>query len=85
MDFRKKVTVILHARQQKRHRYKNRLLEYVGESEGGMICANSIETCIFPYIKEMTSASWMHEAGHSELVLWDNPRDGGGRKVREGF
>jgi len=33
----------------------------------------------------MTSASWMHEAGHSELVLWDNPRDGGGRKVREGF
>ena len=64
---------------------KNRLLEYVGEGEGGMIWENSIETCIFPYIKEMTSASWMREAGHSELVLWDNPRDGGGRKVRAGF
>ena len=24
---------------------------------------------ILPYIKEMTSASWMHEAGHSELVF----------------
>ena len=29
----------------------NRLLEYVGEGEGGMIWENSIETCIFPYIK----------------------------------
>ena len=64
---------------------KNRLLEYVGEGEGGMIRENIIETCIFPYIKEMTSASWMHEEGLSELVLWDNPRDGGGRKVRAEF
>ena len=31
----------------------------------------------------MTNASLMHEAGHSELVLWDNPGgwdgEGGGR------
>ena len=27
---------------------KNRLLDYVGEGEGGMICENSIETCILP-------------------------------------
>ena len=33
----------------------------------------------------MTSASLIHEAGHSELVLWDNPSDGGGRKMRVGF
>ena len=26
----------------------------------------------------MTSASLMHEAGHSKLVLWDNPEGGGG-------
>ena len=64
---------------------KNRLLEYAGEGKGGMISENSTETCIFPYIKEMINASWMHEAGFSELVPWDNPRDGGGRKVREGF
>ena len=44
----------------------------MGEGKGGMIWENSIETCILPYVKEMTSASLMHEAGHSKLVLWDN-------------
>ena len=37
MVFRKMVMMILHARQQKRHRYKNRLLDSVGEGEGRMI------------------------------------------------
>ena len=35
----------------------------------------------------MTRASWMHEAGHSKLVLWDNPEgragEGGGRGVQD--
>ena len=35
----------------------------------------------------MTSASSMHEAGHSKLVLWDNPEgwggEGGGRGVQD--
>ena len=52
---------------------KNRLSDYVGEGEGEMIRENSIETCTSPYVKQMTSASSMHEAGHSKLVLWDNP------------
>ena len=26
----------------------------------------------------MTSANWMHEAGHPKLVLWDNPEGWGG-------
>ena len=30
---------------------KNRLLDSVGEGEGGMILDNSIETCILPYVK----------------------------------
>ena len=30
---------------------KNRLLDSVGEREGGMIWENSIETCILPYVK----------------------------------
>ena len=51
---------------------KNRLLDSVGEGEGGMISENSIETCTLPYVKHMTSASSMHEAGHSKPVLWDN-------------
>ena len=36
----------------------------------------------------MTSASLMHEAGHSKLVLWDNLEgwggEGGGRGVQDG-
>jgi len=30
---------------------KNRLLDSVGEGEGGMIWENNIETCILPYVK----------------------------------
>ena len=52
---------------------KNRLLDSVGEGEGGMIWENSIETCILSYVKPITSASVMHEAGHSKPMLWDNP------------
>ena len=50
----------------------NRLLDYVGEGEGGMIWENNIETYTLPYPKQMTSASLMHEAGHPKSVLWDN-------------
>ena len=36
----------------------------------------------------MTGASSMPEAGHSKLVLWDNPEgrggEGGGRGVQDG-
>ena len=42
-------------------------------SKSGMIWENSIETCILPYVKQMTSTSSMHEAGHSKPVLLDNP------------
>ena len=52
---------------------KNRLWDYMGEGEGGMIRENSIETCILPYVKQMNSASSMHEAGHSKPMFWDNP------------
>ena len=30
---------------------KNRLLDSVGEGEGGMIWENSIKKCILPYVK----------------------------------
>jgi len=30
---------------------KSRLLDYMGEGEGGMIWENSIKTCIWPYVK----------------------------------
>ena len=60
----------------------------MGEGGGGMIGENSSETCILPYVKQMTSPSSMHETGHSKLVHWDNPEgwdgEGGGKGVQDG-
>ena len=38
-----------------------RLLDSVGEDEGGMFRENSIETCILSIVKQITSPGWMHE------------------------
>ena len=76
------------ARQQKRHRCKEQILDSVGEGKGGMIWENSIETCVLPYVKKIPSPGWMHEAGRSRLVHWDDPEgwDGeeGGREAQDG-
>ena len=60
----------------------------VGEGGGGMIEENSIEMCILPYVKWISSPGSMHETGCSGLVHWDDPEgwdgDGGGRVVQDG-
>ena len=40
---------------------QNRLLDSVGEGEGGMFPENSIETRILSRVKQTTSPGWMHE------------------------
>ena len=40
---------------------QNRLLDSMGEGEGGMFRENSIETCILSRVKQITSPGWMHE------------------------
>ena len=40
---------------------QNRLLDSVGEGEGGMFRENTIETCILFRVKEITSPGWMRE------------------------
>ena len=40
---------------------QNRLLDSVGEGEGGMFRENTIETCILSRVKQITSAGWMYE------------------------
>ena len=40
---------------------QSRLLDSVGEGEGGMFRENSIETCILSRVKQITSPGWMHE------------------------
>ena len=62
---------------------KKRLLDSVGEGKGGMIWENSIETCILPYMRQITSPSWMHETRHSKQVHWGDGEVGGGFETEE--
>ena len=50
-----------------------------------MIYENSTETCTVPHVKQMTSASLMHKAGHSKLCSETIQRDKVGRKVGGGL
>ena len=67
---------------------RNRLLDSVGEGEGGMIWENDIETCMLSYVKEIASPGSLHETGCSGLMHWDDPEgwdgEGGGRGVQDG-
>ena len=64
---------------------KNRLLDSVGEGEGGMIWENSIETCILSYVKQIISPGSIHETGCSGLVHWDDPEGWDGQGDERGF
>ena len=61
---------------------KNRILDPVGEGEGGMIWENSIETCKLSHVKWTASPGSMHGTGFLGLVHWDDPEgwygEGGG-------
>ena len=65
-----------------------RLLESVGEGEGGMIWENGIETCIISYVKQIASPGSIHDTACLGLVHWDDPErwdeEGGGREVQDG-
>ena len=65
---------------------KIRLVDSVGEGEGGMIRENSIVTCILSYVKQIASPGSMQDSGHSGLVHWDDPEgwDGIGGGVQDG-
>ena len=58
---------------------QNRLLDSVGEGEGGMFQENSIETCILSIVKQITSPG----DKCSGLVHWADP-EGSGRGRCEG-
>jgi len=73
MEFRKKVTITLYARQQKRCRCIEQSLDSVGEGEGGMLWENGIEICIISYVKQIASPGSMQDTGCLGLVHWDDP------------
>ena len=65
-----------------------RILDSVGEGEGGMIWENSNETCMLPQVKQVASPGLMHERGQSGPVHWDDPEgwdgEGGGAVAQDG-
>ena len=64
---------------------QNRLLDSVGEGEGGMFRENSIETSVLSRVKQTTSPGWIHETSAQGQCTGMTQRDGMGREVGGGF
>ena len=64
---------------------QNRLLDSVGEDEGGMFRENSIETCILSRVKQITSPGWMHETSAQGWYTGKTQRDRVEREVGGGI
>ena len=54
---------------------QNRLLDSVGEGEGGMFQENSIKTCVLSRVKQITSPGWMHETSARSWCTGKTQRD----------
>ena len=54
---------------------QNRLLDSVGEEEGGMFQENSVKTCILPIVKQITSPGGMHETSAPAWCTGKTQRD----------
>ena len=63
----------------------NRLLDSVGEGEGGMFQENSIKTCILSRVKQVTSPGWMHETSARAWSTGKTQRDRVDREVGGGI
>ena len=64
---------------------QNRLLDSVGEGEGGMFQENSIETSILSRVKQITSPGGMHETRARTWCTRKTQRDQVERKVGGGI
>ena len=63
---------------------QNRLLDSVGEGEGGMFRENSIETGILSNVKQITSPGWMHETSAPAWCTGKTQKDRVEREVEGG-
>ena len=69
----------------KRDTGQNRLLDSVGEGEGGIFRENSIETSILSMVKQITSPGWVHETSAQGWCTGKTQRDGMEREAGEGI
>ena len=60
---------------------QNRLLDSVGEGEGGMFRENSIATSILSSVRQITSPGWKHEPSAQGWCTGKTQRDGVDREV----
>ena len=63
---------------------QNRLLDSVGEGEGGMFRENSIATCILSIVKQIISPRGMHETSAQAWCTGKTQRDWVEREVGVG-
>ena len=64
---------------------QKRILDSVGEGEGGMFRENSIETCILSRVKQITSPGWIHETSVWAWCTGKTQRDRVEREVGGGI
>ena len=64
---------------------QNRILDSMGEGEGGMFRENYIETCILSRVKQITSPGWMHETSARTWCTGKTQRDRVEREVGVGI
>ena len=64
---------------------QNRILDSVGEGEGGMFRENSIKTCILSRVKQITSPGWMHETSAQTWYTGKTQSDQAEREVGGGI
>ena len=64
---------------------QNRLLDSVGEGEGGMFRENSNETSILSRMKQITSPGWKHEPSAQGWCTGQTQRDGMEREAGGGI
>ena len=85
MEFRKMLMITLYAKQKRDTDVQNRLLDSVGEGEGGMFPENSMYIICSETDHQPRLDAWDKCSG---LVHWEDPegmgREGGGREDRDG-
>ena len=64
---------------------QNRILDSVGDCEGGMFQENSTETHILSRVKQITSSGWMHETSARTWCTGKTQRDRVEREVGGGI
>ena len=69
----------------KRDTEQYRLLDSVGEGEGGIFQENSIKTCILSRVKQITSPGWMQETSAQVWCTGRTQRNWVEREVGEGM